>query len=150
MSPVRTPLLELLLADSQALQRVEILTGDFEQTLAYAQGRTLFYLDPPYRPLSDTSSFNDYAKQPFNDDAQVRLKEFCDQVAAAGHNFMLSNSDCLGGGNGTDRFFDDLFQEYHIERVWAKRSVNAVASKRGKLTEILVHNYAVNQLRNAI
>lgn len=97
LSPVRTPLLELLLADSQALQRVEILTGDFEQTLAYAQGRTLFYLDPPYRPLSDTSSFNDYAKQPFNDDAQVRLKEFCDQVAAAGHNFMLSNSDCLGG-----------------------------------------------------
>lgn len=149
LSPVRTPLLELLLADSQALQRVEILTGDFEQTLAYAQGRTLFYPDPPYRPLSDTSSFNDYAKQPFNDDAQVRLKEFCDQVAAAGHNFMLSNSDCLGE-NGTDLFFDDLFQEYHIERVWAKRSVNAVASKRGKLTEILVHNYAVNQLRNAI
>lgn len=140
---------ELIIADSKALQRVEILTGEFEETLAHAQGRTLFYFDPPYRPLSNTSSFNDYAKQPFNDDAQIRLKEFCDQVAAAGHSFMLSNSDCLGK-DGTDRFFDDLFQEYYIERVWAKRSVNAVASKRGKLTEILVHNYNVNQLRNAI
>lgn len=140
---------ELIMADSRVLQGVEILTGEFEKTLALAQGRTLFYFDPPYRPLNNTSSFNDYAKQPFNDDAQIRLKEFCDQVVAAGHNFMLSNSDCLGK-DGTDRFFDDLFQEYHIERVWAKRSVNAVASKRGKLTEILVHNYNVNQLRNAI
>lgn len=139
---------ELIMADSRVLQRVEILTGEFEQTLAYAQSRTLFYFDPPYRPLSNTSSFNDYAKQPFNDDAQIRLKEFCDQVAAAGHSFMLSNSDCFGKDG--DRFFDDLFQDYFIERVWAKRNVNAVASKRGKLTEILVHNYDVNQLRNAI
>ena len=53
---------------------------------------------------------------------------------------MLSNSDCLGK-NGEDRFFDDLYADYHIERVWAKRSVNANASKRGKLTEILVRNY---------
>lgn len=140
---------ELIMADNKVLQRVEILTGDFRHTLSYAQGRTLFYFDPPYRPLSNTSSFNDYAKQPFNDEAQIRLKEFCDQVSAAGCSFMLSNSDCLGN-DGTDRFFDDLFQDYYIERVWAKRSVNAVASKRGKLTEILVHNYNVNQLRNAI
>ena len=53
---------------------------------------------------------------------------------------MLSNSDCLGK-DGKDRFFDDLYANYHIERVWAKRNVNANASKRGKLTEILVRNY---------
>lgn len=139
---------ELIMADSRILQRVEILTGEFEETLAHAQGRTLFYFDPPYRPLSNTSSFNDYAKQPFNDDAQIRLKQFCDQVAADGHSFMLSNSDCFGK-NG-DLFFDNLYHDYFIERVWAKRSVNAIASKRGKLTEILVHNYNINQLRNAI
>lgn len=57
--------------------------GGFRHLLAHAQGQMLFYFDPPYRPLSHTSSFNDYAKQPFNDDAQIRLKEFCDQVAAA-------------------------------------------------------------------
>lgn len=140
---------ELIMADSKVLQRVEILTGEFEETFAYAQGRTLFYFDPPYRPLSDTSSFNDYTKQVFNDEAQIRLKRFCDRVSADGFSFMLSNSDCLGK-DGKDKFFDNLYQDYFIERVWAKRSVNAVASKRGKLTEILVHNYNVNLLRNAI
>lgn len=54
---------------------------------------------------------------------------------------MLSNSDCLGK-NGTDRFFDDLYEDYNIDRVWASRNVNANGAKRGKLTEILVRNYA--------
>ena len=122
------------------LQHVNILTGDYQQVLERAEGRTLFYFDPPYRPLSNTSSFNDYTKQPFNDDAQIRLKEFCDTVSNAGYSFMLSNSDCFGK-DGKDRFFDDLYADYHIERVWAKRNVNSNASKRGRLTEILVRNY---------
>ena len=122
-------------ADCELLQNVEILTGDYQQTLSYAKGNTLFYFDPPYRPLNHTSSFNDYTKEAFNDLAQCRLKEFCDQVEQAGYHFMLSNSDCQ------DMFFDDLYTQYIIERVWASRSVNANASKRGKLTEILVHNY---------
>ncbi len=122
-------------ADSEILQKVEIMTGDYQQTLTRANGNTFFYFDPPYRPLSNTSSFNDYAKEAFNDVAQRRLKAFCDQVSAAGHKFMLSNSDCK------DMFFDDLYLQYEIERVWASRSVNANPEKRGKLTEILVHNY---------
>jgi len=127
-------------ADSKLLQNVEILTGDFEQTFEKIKGNTFFYLDPPYRPLSNTSSFNDYTKEDFNDDAQIRLKRFCDRLNEIGVNFMLSNSDC-SGKNGTDRFFDDLFIDYRIERVWASRNVNAIASKRGKLTEIVVGNY---------
>lgn len=126
--------------DSELLQRVEILTGDFEATFDYAQGNTLFYFDPPYRPLSDTSSFNDYAKEAFNDDAQIRLKEYCDRVNEAGFRFMLSNSDCKGK-NEEDNFFDVLYGAYHIERVWASRNINSKPSKRGKLTEILVNNY---------
>lgn len=122
-------------SDSELLQNVEILTGDYQQTIAYANGNTLFYFDPPYRPLNNTSSFNDYAKEAFNDFAQRRLKEFCDRVEALGYKFMLSNSDC------SDMFFDDLYAQYIIERVWASRSVNANPQKRGKLTEILVHNY---------
>lgn len=127
--------------DSELLQRVEILTGDFESTFRYAQGDTLFYFDPPYRPLSDTSSFNDYAKETFNDDAQIRLKEYCDRIHVTGFRFMLSNSDCKGK-NEEDSFFDVLYGSYHIERVWASRSINSNPNKRGKLTEILVHNYA--------
>lgn len=126
-----------LLADSEALRRVEILCGDFEATLAAAapgRGTALFYLDPPYRPLSATSSFNSYAREPFDDDAQARLRRFCGQVDAAGHRFMLSNSD-------DGQFFDRLYSGYHIHRVQAARSVNSVGAKRGKISEILVTNY---------
>lgn len=131
---------ETILKDSGLLQRVEILNGDFEGTFEYAQGNTLFYFDPPYRPLSDTSSFNDYAKEAFNDAAQIRLKEYCDRIDEAGFKFMLSNSDCKGK-NEEDNFFDVLYAAYQIERVWASRSINSNPSKRGKLTEILVRNY---------
>ena len=131
---------ETIRKDSELLQRVEILNGDFEATFEYAHGNTFFYFDPPYRPLSDTSSFNDYAKEAFNDDAQIRLKEYCDRIHEAGFRFMLSNSDCKGK-NEEDNFFDVLYQAYQIERVWASRNINSNPNKRGKLTEILVHNY---------
>lgn len=131
---------DTIYADSELLQKVEILTGDFEQTFVKINGNTFFYFDPPYRPLSNTSSFNDYSKEDFNDDAQIRLKHFCDRLNEIDVDFMLSNSDCLGK-DGIDRFFDDLFIDYRIERVWASRNVNAIASKRGKLTEIVVNNY---------
>lgn len=127
-------------ADSKLLQNVEIYTGDYQHTLEKAHGKTLFYFDPPYRPLNATSSFNDYTKEAFNDLAQERLKDFCDQVEAAGYKFMLSNSDC-SAANPNDMFFEDLYLAYKIERVWASRNVNANASKRGKLTELLIHNY---------
>jgi DNA adenine methylase len=124
-----------IFADSELLQKVEILTGDYAQTINYAKGNSFFYFDPPYRPLNATSSFNDYTKEAFNDLAQKRLKDFCDQVQGAGHYFMLSNSDCQDG------FFDDLYMQYQIERVWASRSINADPRKRGKLTELLIRNY---------
>ena len=140
---------ETIRKDSELLQRVEILNGDFEATFDYAQGKTLFYFDPPYRPLSDTSSFNDYAKEAFNDDAQIRLKEYCDKINTAGYTFMLSNSDCKGK-NEEDNFFDVLYSAYKIERVWASRSINSNPNKRGKLTEILVHNYQSTKQNSAV
>lgn len=133
--------------DSELLQRVEIMTGDFEATFPHAQGHTLFYFDPPYRPLSNTSSFNDYAKDAFNDDAQIRLKKYCDRIHAAGFSFMLSNSDSRAK-NAADDFFDVLYENYQIERVWASRSINSKPDKRGKLTEILVHNYVMTKAKS--
>ena len=138
---------ETIRLDSKLLQRVEILNGDFEQTFDYAKGNTMFYFDPPYRPLSNTSCFNDYTKEAFNDDAQIRLKEYCDRIDVAGYKFMLSNSDCKGE-NETVGFFDELYAAYNIERVWAARYINSNPSKRGKLTEILVHNY--KETKNSI
>lgn len=127
-------------ADSELLRNVEITLGDFEQTFSRVRENTLVYLDPPYRPLSNTSSFNDYTKESFNDEAQIRLKHYCDKLNSVGTMFMLSNSDCLGK-DGRDRFFEDLYLNYKIERVWASRNINANPSKRGKITEILVRNF---------
>ncbi len=135
---------EVIYADSELLQNVEILNGDFEATFDKINGKTLFYFDPPYRPLSNTSSFNNYSKEDFNDDAQIRLKQFCDRIHEAGAHFMLSNSDGRGK-NIHDTFFDDLYSAYCIDRVWASRCVNSNVSKRGKLTEILVRSYQTSR-----
>ena len=113
-----------LRADSQLLKRVEFLEGDFEKTMRSAIGRAFFYLDPPYRPLSVTSNFKDYSKEVFNDDSQIRLKNFCDRIVAGGHDFLLSNSDPKNI-NESDNFFDKLYSAYYIDRVMAARNVNA-------------------------
>ncbi|MDE6580939.1 MAG: DNA adenine methylase [Duncaniella sp.] len=130
----------LLIADSELLQKVEILNGDFARTGEYVDGYTFFYFDPPYRPLDATSSFNSYVKETFDDKEQIRLKEFYSFLSAEGCKEMLSNSDCKGR-NSEDVFFDELYQDFFIERVYAKRNINANASKRGTLTELLIRNY---------
>ncbi len=131
---------DLLMADSEALQKVKILRGDFSKTADYINGYTFFYFDPPYRPLDATSSFNSYVKEAFDDSEQTRLRDFFSQLTLDGCNAMLSNSDCKGR-NPEDDFLDNLYRNYYIERVTAKRNINANASKRGNLTELLIRNY---------
>jgi DNA adenine methylase len=133
-----------LLAVSEALQKVEILCGDYQQTLNYASSNSFFYFDPPYKPLSDTSSFNSYAKDDFNDDEQIRLKDFCEQLEKEGHKWMLSNSD-VKGKNPNDNFFDKIYANFLISRVRARRNINANAEKRGELSELLITNYNYEQ-----
>ncbi|MFM6404884.1 MAG: DNA adenine methylase, partial [Microcystis sp.] len=67
---------ENLLAVNHHLQKVTILQGDFVQTLNYANNKTLFYFDPPYKPIKKTSAFTSYTKENFNDEEQIRLKQF--------------------------------------------------------------------------
>lgn len=133
---------EVLRADSQLLQsaKVEICQGDYTQTLEHVDGLTFFYLDPPYRPLDATSSFTAYAKGDFNDDDQRALADFCHQLSDRGCLWMESNADC-SAKNPEDTFFEDLYRNYRIERVYASRFINANPSKRGKLTELLIKNY---------
>ena len=131
---------ENIFAVSNALQKVEILCGDFEQTINYTNEESLFYFDPPYKPLSETSSFNSYAKDEFNDAAQIRLKEFCSKLNILNHNWILSNSD-VRGKDMNDNFFDDLYADFSILRVNARRSINANPEKRGELKELLITNF---------
>jgi DNA adenine methylase len=130
---------ENILKVSNALQKVEILNGDFEKTLDYANKNSIFYFDPPYKPLSETSSFNSYAKDEFNDSEQIRLKDFCSKLDILNHSWILSNSD-VKGKNENDNFFDDLYADFNIQRVDARRSINAIPEKRGKLKELLITN----------
>ena len=130
---------ENLKATSKALQKVEILHGDFEQIFEYTHEKCLVYLDPPYKPLTTTANFNSYASSDFNDDEQIRLKEFCDRIDKLGCQWILSNSD-VTSANPNDDFFDDLYQNYQINRVLARRSINSKSDRRGQLNELLISN----------
>jgi DNA adenine methylase len=135
---------ENILAVSNVLQKVEILSGDFEKTLNYTSGNSLFYFDPPYKPLSETSSFNSYAKDDFNDSEQIRLRDFCNKLDVLNHSWILSNSD-VKGKDTNDNFFDEIYSEFSISRVKARRNINANPEKRGELNELLITNYAYEQ-----
>lgn len=132
---------DLILTDSELLQNVEILNGDFAVTEAFVNGYTFFYFDPPYRPLDSTSNFNSYVKDAFGDKEQIRLKDFYSSLSAQGCHEILSNSDCMCR-NKEDIFFDELYSDFIIERVNAKRCINSNASRRGTLTELLIRNYS--------
>lgn len=124
---------------SKALENVSILCGDFKETAKFANEQAIFYLDPPYKPVSNTSNFNSYAAIDFNDVEQRRLKSFCDVLTQKGAKWILSNSDVKTADNKND-FFDELYTNYKIERVLAKRNINSKANRRGIVTELLISN----------
>ncbi len=127
---------------SQLLHNVVILNGDFEITLNYANEDTLYYLDPPYKPLSKTSNFTFYSDNGFDDKEQIRLAEFCKKIDLLGSHLILSNSDVYN--NSQNHFFDELYKDFYIERVLVRRIINSNKKKRGFLTELLITNELIN------
>lgn len=130
---------ENLLAVSALLQKVEILCGDFSQTLSYASKNTLFYLDPPYKPLNETSSFTAYAKYGFDDEEQLRVARFAHDIAQQGAMLIASNSDPQTVDPHND-FFLKAYDGFQIRKVYATRMINAKADRRGKLSELMITN----------
>ncbi len=131
-------------AVSKALQKVEILCGDYQQTLECTNRNSFFYFDPPYKPLNATSSFTSYAKDNFDDSEQIRLKNFCTTLDDKGHKWLLSNSD-VKDADADSSFFDDIYASFYISRVQASRNINSKAGGRGKLNELLITNYNYEQ-----
>ncbi len=127
-------------AASQALANTEIRLGDSAACAEVVDERTFVYFDPPYRPLNATSSFTSYAKNGFTDDDQVRLAELFASLDQRGAKLMLSNSDPCNHDPG-DRFFDDLYAAWTIERVPARRSINCRGDRRGEVAELIIRNY---------
>ena len=128
-----------LRACAKVLQKVEILCGDFSETGRYASPNTLFYFDPPYKPITETSSFTSYAKEGFNDDEQIRLRDFCNQISQDKALFVASNSD-PHNVNPREFFFDNIYNHFVIRRVSAARMINSDASGRGAVSELMISN----------
>ncbi len=122
------------------LKTTRIILGDFTRCKKFVDKETFVYLDPPYRPLNDTSSFTSYAKDGFSDTDQRRLAVFFRELDKKGARIILSNSDPRNE-NPDDSFFDELYAGYMIERVPAKRSINCNGTRRGEINELIITNY---------
>jgi len=121
-----------LLAASQALKGVEILHAPFEAALVKAAPGDFVYLDPPYDPVSATSSFASYTADGFTWDDQKRLARACLALNRRGVRFLLSNS-------ATERV-RDLYRGFEQRMVHAPRFINSKAGSRGRVEELLVFN----------
>lgn len=112
---------------------VKIYNLDYKELLKNIPKKSFVYLDPPYDPVSTTSNFTGYSKGGFTREDQIELRKCCDELNSRGIKFMLSNS-------ATDFVFQQ-YLKYNIKTVYAKRSVNSDASKRGDVQEVVVRNY---------
>lgn len=115
------------------LQGVEILTGDYHNILGLVQPGDFVYLDPPYAPLSATSAFTSYIAGGWDDEEQVNLRDFCNTLNEMGILFMQSNSSAP--------LIRELYADYNILEIEARRSLAARVEGRHSVTELLIKNY---------
>jgi DNA adenine methylase len=121
---------------SQLLRKDDISTKHFYEAIKDAKAGDFVYLDPPYYPLNEKSSFTTYTKDNFLEKEQEHLARVFKELDKRGCKVMLSNSD-------TD-FIKNLYKEYTINFVKATRMINCDATKRGAINEVVVTNYPLN------
>ena len=129
-----------LRAVSEKLQNVIIVCGDYRDSADFIDEHTFVYFDPPYRPLTDTSSFTAYTENLFNDEEQIELARFVDAMDKKGAKIVVSNSDPKNA-NEEDEFFDEIYSAHTIKRVEASRMINSNSAARGKIKELLISNF---------
>lgn len=124
-----------LIAASRALRVADIRKQSFESLLDAARHGDFVYLDPPYEPASRTANFTSYTEGGFSQEDQTRLRDVFRELDRRGAKLMLSNSDVP--------FIRELYADFEIHEVQARRAINCDASKRGPVGEIVVTNYRV-------
>ncbi len=130
-----------IMSVSKVLQNTEILISDYKNCFDSADEKTFVYFDPPYRPISRTASFTNYAGFEFTDREQIELSEFFRKLDTEKHSrLMLSNSDPKNE-NPDDFFFEKIYKGYRLNRVRANRMINCNADRRGQISELLITNY---------
>lgn len=112
----------------------EILNEDFQKAVEEAKKGDFVYFDPPYDTWEDKDSFTSYAKNPFGKDEQTRLANVFKELSRKGVYVMLSNHNTS--------FIRELYKDFHIHVVNARRNINANGSGRGNVEEVLITNYA--------
>ena len=119
--------------------QIELLNCDFENAVAKAKKGDFVYLDPPYDPVSDTSSFTGYSLGNFGRNEQQRLKDVYDDLTTRKCKVIQSNS-------ATD-FIRELYsnKRYTLIEVEANRNINSIATGRGKISELLILNCYVTE-----
>jgi len=126
------PEAELLLA-SEALQGTDIALGSYQNIENLVNKDDFVYFDPPYLPVSSTSSFTSYTREPFGINEQVELRNFCERLSAKGAKIMVSNSN--------NEFIRGLYSDFKTHEVLAARAINSKSDKRGKILELVLTNY---------
>lgn len=125
---------------NKLLKNVTIKCGDYKDCLPFINENTFVYIDPPYRPITETSSFTTYSENRFDDIEQIALGKFVDTIHDTGAKVIISNSDPKNTDEN-DEFFDELYKSYYIHRITAKRMINCNGESRGNIRELLVSNY---------
>jgi DNA adenine methylase len=118
---------------SAALSGAKISNLPFEESVADAKRGDFVYFDPPYHPISRTSSFTGYSKGSFGEADQVRLRDLFVKLHKKGVRVMLSNSNAP--------LIRKLYADFRQVPVSASRMVNAKADRRGKITELVILSY---------
>lgn len=119
------------------LKNAVISLGDYRSVEYFVDDNTFLYVDPPYRPLTLSSSFTSYNKGGFTDKNQIELGSFLSKMSERGARILLSNSDPRNVDEN-DSFFDDLYKDFDVERVKASRMINSNAARRGAISELLI------------
>lgn len=143
MGAYKNPLIcdnDNLRAVSEKLQRVTIVYGDYKKSADFIDESTFVYFDPPYRPITNTASFTAYTENAFNDEKQLELAKFVDEMNKKGAKIVISNSDPKNI-NAEDDFFEKIYATYRIKSVEATRMINCQAQARGKIKELLISNF---------
>lgn len=118
-----------LIAVSKRLQYTDIHNRDFEEVLETTGPGDFVYCDPPYEPLSMTSSFNSYTAGGFSRREQTRLRDVCERAAHRGAVIAISNSSAA--------FIQNLYANWDVKIVSAKRHINSKGDLRGSINEVL-------------
>ena len=133
-----------LIAVHEALQNIQLINDSFEKCVDFANKNDLIYLDPPYVPISPSANFTSYTRNNFGKEDQIKLHDVFCILNEKGCKVILSNS--------YNEFILDLYKDFNLNVLEAKRAINSIASKRGVIKEVLItnNNFTNRKIRSDI